>query len=105
MLRKVLPRSTKFLNLSNDEQAGERMTTSPSWAALVLAGLCRLWAVRVEERALGLPRSGLGLVGLREILSFVVYVVACSGRTVVWRGRRFVVRSDGTLDQVEGSHA
>lgn len=78
---------------------------APSWAALVLAGLCRLWAVRVEERALGLPRSGLGLVGLREILSFVVYVVACSGRTVVWRGRRFVVRSDGTLDQVEGSHA
>lgn len=75
----------------------------PSLAALVLAALCRLWAVRVEERALGLPRSGLGLLGLREILSFVVYVVACGGRTVVWRGRRFAVRADGTLDQVEGS--
>lgn len=75
----------------------------PSLAALGLAGLCRLWAVRVEERALGLSRSGLGLLGLREILSFVVYVVACSGRTVVWRGRRFAVRADGTLDQVEGT--
>jgi ceramide glucosyltransferase len=76
---------------------------TPSLAALALAWGCRLWAVRVEERALGLPRSGAGLVALREILSFVVYVVACGGRTVVWRGRRFAVRADGTLDQVEGS--
>ena len=75
----------------------------PSLAALALAALCRLWAVRVEERALGLPRGGLGLLAVREILSFVVYVVACSGRTVVWRGRQFAVRADGTLDQVEGS--
>lgn len=75
----------------------------PSLAALVLAVLCRLWAVRVEERALGLPKAGFGLLGVREILSFVVYVVACCGRTVVWRGRRFAVRADGTLDQVEGS--
>jgi ceramide glucosyltransferase len=75
----------------------------PSLAALLLSGLCRLWAVRVEERALGLPRSGAGLLVMREILSFAVYVVACCGRTVVWRGRRFAVRADGTLDQVEGS--
>jgi ceramide glucosyltransferase len=75
----------------------------PSVAALVLAGVSRLWAVRVEERALGLARCGLGLLGMREILSFVVYVVACCGRTVVWRGRRFAVHADGTLDQVEGS--
>ena len=54
-------------------------------------------------RALGLPKANPGLLALREILSFVVYVVACSGRTVIWRGRQFVVRADGTLDQVEGS--
>lgn len=76
---------------------------APSLAALALAALCRLWAVRTEERALGLPRAGFGPLLAREILSFVVYVVACCGRTVVWRGRRFVVRADGTLDQVEGS--
>jgi ceramide glucosyltransferase len=75
----------------------------PSLAALALAVLCRWWAVRVEERALGLPKAGFGLLVMREILSFVVYVVACSGRTVIWRGRHFVVRADGTLDQVEGS--
>ena len=72
-------------------------------AALGVACACRLWAVRAEEKALALPRSGLGLLALREILSFVVYVVASCGRTVIWRGRRFVVRRDGTLDLVEGS--
>ncbi|MBI3446550.1 MAG: bacteriohopanetetrol glucosamine biosynthesis glycosyltransferase HpnI [Magnetospirillum sp.] len=71
--------------------------------ALAIAALCRWWAVRAEEKALGLPPSGVGLLALREILSFVVYVVACCGRTVVWRGRRFVVQPDGTLAPVEGT--
>ncbi len=72
-------------------------------AALACACVCRLWAVRTEEKALGLPRAGLGLLAMREFLSFIVYVVASCGRTVIWRGRRFVVRRDGTLDLVEGS--
>ncbi len=72
-------------------------------AVFGIACLCRLWAVRAEEIALGLPRAGLGLLAVREILSFVVYVVASCGRTVVWRGRRFVVRHDGTLDPVKGT--
>ena len=71
----------------------------------VLAGacLCRWGAIRLQERVLDLPRAGLGLLVLREFLSFLVYVVASCGRTVIWRGRRFVVRRDGTLDLVEGS--
>jgi ceramide glucosyltransferase len=77
----------------------------PSLAALGLSVSCRYGAVRVEERALGIAKSGPGLLALREFLSFVVYVVACCGRSVVWRGRRFAVRADGTLDQLEGSHA
>jgi len=72
-------------------------------AALAAAFACRLWAVRSGEKALGLPRAGLGLLAMREFLSFLVYVVASCGRTVIWRGRRFVVRRDGTLDLVEGS--
>ncbi|RAU20392.1 glycosyl transferase [Paramagnetospirillum kuznetsovii] len=74
-----------------------------SLIGVVVACLSRLWAVRAQEAALGLPRAGLGLLGLREFLSFVVYVVASCGRTVIWRGRRFVVRRDGTLDLAEGS--
>ncbi|MDO8608315.1 MAG: bacteriohopanetetrol glucosamine biosynthesis glycosyltransferase HpnI [Phaeospirillum sp.] len=85
------------------------LAVAVGWGGLVplsvlgLACACRLWAVRAEERALGLPRGGVGLLALREFLSFVVYVVASCGRTVIWRGRRFVVRRDGTLDLVEGS--
>ncbi|OAN51344.1 glycosyl transferase [Paramagnetospirillum marisnigri] len=74
-----------------------------SLVGLGLACACRLGAVRVQESALGLPKSPLGLLALREILSFLVYVVASCGRTVIWRGRRFVVRRDGTLELVEGS--
>ena len=32
MRLKVSPRSMKFLNLSKEALAGDRMTTSPSWA-------------------------------------------------------------------------
>jgi len=69
---------------------------------LAIAASCRLWAVRVEESALGLRRVGLVDLALREILSIVVYAVASAGRTVLWRGRRFVVRRDGTLEPLEG---
>ena len=74
-----------------------------SLGILGFAGLCRWVAVRLQEQVLGLPRAGLGLLVLREFLSFLVYVVASCGRTVIWRGRRFVVRRDGTLDLAEGS--
>jgi ceramide glucosyltransferase len=75
----------------------------PFLAVVVLSVLARLWAVREEEKALALPRSGLGLLALREALSIAVFVAACCGRTVVWRGRRFRVCSDGTLTLVEGT--
>lgn len=69
---------------------------------LGLAACSRLWAIRVEERAYQLPQAGLIDLLCREILSIVVYAVASAGRTVLWRGRRFVVRRDGTLEPVEG---
>jgi ceramide glucosyltransferase len=70
---------------------------------LVAAISCRLAAIRTVEAALRLPRAEIGLVAAREILSFIVYVVASCGRTVIWRGRRFRVRADGSLDLLEGS--
>jgi len=72
--------------------------TLPALLLLGLAAGCRLAAVRVEETALGLPRCGYGDLALREMLSFAVYAVASAGRSVLWRGRRFVVRRDGTLE-------
>lgn len=74
----------------------------PFLGVLVAASATRLWAIRSEERALGLPRAGLPIVVLRELLSFFVFFVACCGRSVIWRGRRFTIRRDGTLESKEG---
>jgi ceramide glucosyltransferase len=85
--------------------AGLGVATGSGGAGLLVlaaAVACRLWAVRVEEFSFKLQRAGLIDLALREILSIVVYAVASSGRTVLWRGRRFVVRRDGTLEPVEG---
>lgn len=74
----------------------------PYFGVLIAACAVRLWAIRAEERALALPRADVATLALRELLSFVVYLVACCGRTVVWRGRRFSIRRDGTLKSKEG---
>lgn len=62
----------------------------------------RLWAIRAEEQVLALPPAGAGLLALRELVSFVVFIVACCGRSVEWRGRRYHIRRDGTLECKEG---
>ncbi|CCG39859.1 bacteriohopanetetrol glucosamine biosynthesis glycosyltransferase HpnI [Magnetospirillum molischianum] len=85
--------------------AGVSLVAGSVGVGLVVLGAasaCRLWAVRAEEAAFGLPRADLTDLALREILSVAVYAVASAGRTVLWRGRRFVVRRDGTLEPVEG---
>lgn len=74
----------------------------PYIGVLLAAGVVRLWAIRAEERALALPRADLPTLALRELLSFVVFLVACCGRSVRWRGRRFTIRRDGTLESKEG---
>ncbi|HLN22481.1 MAG TPA: bacteriohopanetetrol glucosamine biosynthesis glycosyltransferase HpnI [Patescibacteria group bacterium] len=70
---------------------------------LALAASMRLWAVRDEERALALPRSPVALVLLRDALSLAVFAVACCGRSVWWRGKRFRIRRDGTMELKEGT--
>jgi ceramide glucosyltransferase len=77
--------------------------TWPFALVLAAAALARLAVVRAEERALGLPRTRISVLLLREALTFVVYVAAVSGRSVTWRGKRFRVRPDGTLEPLEGA--
>jgi ceramide glucosyltransferase len=74
------------------------------WATLALAVLARGWAVRAEQKALALPATSLHLLVLREALSFVVYLAACCGRSVRWRGERFKIRRDGTLELKKEGH-
>jgi ceramide glucosyltransferase len=75
----------------------------PFWVALIAASIVRLWAIRAEERALALPRADVSELALRELVSFVVFLIACCGRSVIWRGRRFIIRRDGTLESKEGT--
>ena len=78
----------------------------PPWLALLAAAAgVRWWAIRSEETALGVEKSPLGLLALREVLNFLVFVAACSGRSVWWRGKRFRIRPDGTLEHLEGISA
>jgi len=69
---------------------------------LALAVAVRAWVVRTQERALRLPNGSLADLLLRDLLSFVVFVTACCGKTVLWRGKRFSVGSDGKLTLLEG---
>jgi len=73
------------------------------WLALLAAAAAiRIWVVRAQERALDLPNGSVVDLLLRDLLSFVVFVTACCGNTVLWRGKRFTVGSDGKLTLLEG---
>jgi ceramide glucosyltransferase len=58
---------------------------------------CRLTLLRQIERAFGLPAQSYWLVGLRDLLSFAVFVTSLFGRNARWKGRRYTFRSGGTL--------
>jgi ceramide glucosyltransferase len=74
----------------------------PYLLLVLLASLIRLQVVRAEERMLAVPKSSLALVAAREVLTFVVWVAGCCGRSVLWRGKRFRIRRGGRLEMVEG---
>jgi ceramide glucosyltransferase len=75
--------------------------TMPTIAILALAVAARLVTIRIEERALKLPRAPLPLLGLREFLTFAVFATASLGRTVTWRGLRYRIEPDGTMHKLE----
>jgi ceramide glucosyltransferase len=80
--------------------------TLPAAAAamVVLAGLCRVGAVRAVDRLLGLPPSPLHLLPLRDLLSFAVFVASFFARRVAWRDRTFRIGANGEL-MVDGDTA
>jgi ceramide glucosyltransferase len=73
----------------------------PFVAVAVASAVLRFLAVRLQERALGLGRAPAGLLALREFLTFAVFVAALWGRTVQWRGSRYRIRRDGTMQPVK----
>ena len=69
---------------------------------LVATLLCRALLQRAVERTMGqtTPRWLLG--PLRDVLSFVVFCASFATDVVVWRGRRYRVRADGTMEELKG---
>jgi ceramide glucosyltransferase len=76
----------------------------PMTVVFEIAAIIRLMAIRIEERALQLPAASIGLLVIREFLTFAVFTVALFGRTVLWRGLRYRIRHDGTLQPLDPAH-
>jgi ceramide glucosyltransferase len=61
----------------------------PAMAAAVAAILCRVVLLRGVAREFGLPPQTYGLLPLRDLLSFAVFVASFLGRDVNWKGHRY----------------
>jgi ceramide glucosyltransferase len=72
-----------------------------AWEIFLLSLVLRWISAIVIARALDLPRTGLWLLPLRDILSFAVFVASFCGRSVLWGGQLFRVEPGGQMS-VEG---
>jgi ceramide glucosyltransferase len=66
-------------------------------AVLAVSIVSRVAMVRLVDRALGLAPTPLWLVGVRDLLSFAVFVASFFTRTVAWRDHTFRVGPKGRL--------
>jgi ceramide glucosyltransferase len=66
-------------------------------AMLLLALVARFGMVRLVDRALGVTKTPLWLVVLRDLLSFAVFAASFWSRRVAWRDRMFRVGPKGQL--------
>jgi ceramide glucosyltransferase len=70
-----------------------------SLAIVAIALACRL-SIPIQLRALrGGKDAGFRISPLRDVLSFAVFLASFLPGPLTWRGRRFVLRPDGTLKQ------
>ena len=79
----------------------------PAWWRVVVAALAvRLaaaWATAVlVVRDGGLPRRPW-LLPIQDVLGFGLWIAGFFGRTVTWRGRRYLLNRDGTFQPAGGS--
>jgi ceramide glucosyltransferase len=66
---------------------------------VVAALMSRLYLVFRSARAHGMRSDDIWLLPLRDVLSFGVFMASFFGRTVVWRGTRYVAEANGALAQ------
>ncbi|HEX3367569.1 bacteriohopanetetrol glucosamine biosynthesis glycosyltransferase HpnI [Phenylobacterium sp.] len=70
-------------------------------AALAIALICRFWLQRDVDRLAGARTGPWWLTPLRDGLSFAVFLTSFFVRAVDWRGARFRVDAQGTLERIE----
>jgi len=63
----------------------------------LLALACRIGVGRAVEKRFGVASTSYPLVPIRECISFAVFAASFFGTSVLWRGRRYRIASDGTL--------
>jgi ceramide glucosyltransferase len=74
---------------------------SPLSLTLVAAALAsRLFLAWQSGRSLGRRGEHVWLLPLRDVLSFGVFVASFFGKTVFWRGTRYLAQADGALAQL-----
>jgi ceramide glucosyltransferase len=70
------------------------------WPAIWLgltALACRAVLLLAVERSYGLPPRSYWLIPLRDLLSFIVFIAGFFAQDVNWRGRRYKLMSEGTM--------
>ena len=73
----------------------------------ILAGavVCRVVVAMQVDHTLGSDTGRWWLLPLRDVLSFIVFAASFFIGVVTWRGRRYVVRRDGTIIEAKESKA
>ena len=71
--------------------------TAAAWSLVPAALVLRWLSALVIARALGLPRTGLWLLPLRDVLSLAVFLGSFCGRSVSWRNQLFRVEPGGRM--------
>jgi ceramide glucosyltransferase len=74
-------------------------------ATLLVTVLCRFALQWRIERALNIATSRWLLSPARDALSFVVFCASFVVTNVVWRGNRYRVSADGTMEELKGSRS
>ncbi len=76
-----------------------------AWGLLAACTIARLWSAAATASALGdrfITLHNPHLLLLQDLLSFVVWLCAFHGNTMVWRGKVFTINADGRIRAVDG---
>ena len=78
---------------------------SPAIGLALAALACRAIALRAVERGYGLPARPYWLIPLRDLLSFAVFVAGFLAQDLSWKGRRYRLMAEGTMQSDRRSSA